>query len=250
MTPAADPLADLAGLEGVGSAVTAARDAVDAVLRDRGRRQVTGEQRSEALLQAARASAALVDPDDDVDHDQPTSTEAATVRLYVGFSELAGLIRTSPGQAIARAHAILWRGLLPDDDLGRIRADPVVADRMAQLGRLLTGTTSAPVIVVAAIAHAELITVRPFTAGNGIIARAVEHLIMIDGDLDRPSVTVPELAHLQAGPRYRQALGSYRTGTAQGVRDWLLYVAEVVTRGAELSPLRPLRQPGGRATGG
>lgn len=175
-------------------------------------------------------------------------TEAATVRLYVGFTELAGLIRISPGQAIARGHALLWRGLLADDDLGRIRAEPAVADRMAQLGRLLTGPTSAPVIVVAAIAHAELITVRPFEAGNGIIARAVEHLIMIDGDLDGPAVTVPELAHLQAGTRYRQALDGYRSGTAEGVRDWLLYAADVVTRGAELSPLRPLRRPGKNRT--
>ena len=233
--------------------MTAARDAVDAVLRDRGRRQVTGEQRTEALLQAARASAALgdldedLDLDEDVDHDRPTPTEAATVRLYVGFTELTGLIRVSPGQAIARAHALLWRGLVPDDDLGRIRADEVVAGRMAQLGRLLTGATSAPVLVAAAISHAELITVRPFAAGNGIIARAVEHLIMVDGDLDRPAVTVPELAHLQAGPRYRQALDRYRTGTAQGVRDWLLYAAEAATRGAEMSPLRPLRQPGGES---
>ena len=251
MTPAADPLADLAGLEGVGAAMTAARDAVDAVLRDRGRRQVTAEQRSEAVLQAARASATLPEPDDadhesgspPVDHERPT--EAATVRLYLGFSELDGLIRISPGQVIARAHALLWRGLLADDDLGRIRDDPQVADRMTQLGRLLTSPTSAPVIVVAAIAHAELITVRPFAAGNGIIARAIEHLIMIDGDLDRPGVTLPELAHLQAGARYHAALDDYRTGTARGVRDWLLYAADVVTRGAELSVLRPLRQPGG-----
>lgn len=243
VTPPADPLADLAGLEGVGSAVTAARDAVDAVLRDRGRRQVTGDQRSEALVQAARASAALA-VREELDHGhQAERLEAATVRLYVAFTELAGLIRSSPGQAIARAHAVLCRGLVPDDDLGRIRADRAVSDRVAALGRLLTGTTTAPVIVVAAVAHAELITARPFTAGNGIIARAVEHLIMIDGDLDRPAVTVPELAHLQAGPRYRKALDNYRTGTAQGVRDWLLYAAEVVTRGAELSPLRPVNQP-------
>lgn len=227
----------------------AARDAVDAVLRDRGRRQVTADQRSEALVQAARASATLGDLED-ADHDRPAPTEAATVRLYLGFPELAGLIRVAPGQAIARAHTLLWRGLLPDDDLGRIRGQPEVADRMAQLGRLLAGPTSAPVIVVAAIAHAELISVRPFEAGNGIIARAVEHLIMIDGDLDRPAVTVPEAAHLQAGDRYRQALDGYRSGTAQGVRDWLLYAADAVTRGAELSSVRPLRRPSGGATRG
>lgn len=244
MTPEIpDPLADLAGLEGVGSAVMAARDAVDAVLRDRGRRRVTPDQQADALIRAAHASAALGDVED-VDHglrDQG-GWEAGAVRLYLELVDLAGLIRVSPGQAIARAHAVLARGLLPDDDLGRIRSDPAVADRMASLGRLLTTPTKAPVIVIAAVAHAELITVAPFVAGNGIVARAVEHMIIIDGDLDRPPVTVPELGHQQSGVNYRQALDSYRSGSVQGVREWLLHVAAVVTRGAELSPLSPVRR--------
>lgn len=226
----------------------AARDAVDAVLRDRGRRRVTPAQQADALVRAARASAALGDAED-VDHGLPgrQGWEAGTVRLYLELVDLAGLIRVSPGQAIARAHAVLGRGVLPDDDLGRIRVDPAVADRMASLGRLLTAPTKAPVIVTAAVAHAELITVAPFLAGNGIVARAVEHMIMIDGDLDSPPVTVPELGHQQSGVNYRRALDGYRSGSVQGVRDWLLYVAAVVTRGAELSPLSPVgRQPAQR----
>ena len=43
-----DPLADLAHVEGVPSAVAAATDAVDAVLRDRGLRKITEEQLSQA----------------------------------------------------------------------------------------------------------------------------------------------------------------------------------------------------------
>lgn len=241
--PIPDPLADLAGLEGVGSTVMAARDAVDAVLRDRGRRRVRSEQQAEALLRAARASAEL----DDLDHAATRQEwEAATIRLYVELVDLSGLVRMSPGQAIARAHAVLARGLLADDDLGRIRADAGVADRMAALGRLLTAPTAAPVIVVAAIAHAELISIEPFVAGNGVVARAVEHMILINGDLDAAAVTVPEVGHLEAGENYHRALDGYRTGSARGVRDWLLHVAAAVTRGAELSPLRPVRQAGPR----
>jgi hypothetical protein len=239
-------LADLARLEGVGSAVMAARDAVDAVLRDRGRRQVTADQQAEALVRAARANAELGDLEDcqqESQHDGP-GWEAATLRLYTEFVDLATLIRTSPLQAVARAHTVLARGLLPEDDLGRIRSDSTVADRMTSLGRVLAAPTSAPVIVVAAVAHAELITVQPFRRGNGIVARAVEHMIMIAGDLDRPPVTVPELGHLQSGTAYRHALDGYRSATAEGVRDWLLHVAVAVTRGAELSPVRPVNRSG------
>jgi hypothetical protein len=249
-----DPLVELARLEGVGSAMTAARDAVDVVLRDRGRRTVTPEQSVNALLIAARASAALAAEDAAVDGAasdvlQPSvaSWEAPAVRLYTELTELAGLIRVSPGQAIARAHAVLARGLIDDDDLGRPRAsrsqDPSggVGERMAALHRLLATPSEAPVIVLAGIAHAELFTMAPFVAGNGLVARAVEHMILIAGDLDAPAATVPEAGHRQQSDVYRWALGRYRTGTATGVRDWLLHVAEAVTVGAELSPLKPTR---------
>ncbi|HEY9293955.1 MAG TPA: oxidoreductase [Microlunatus sp.] len=227
----ADPLAELARLEGVPSAVAAARDAVDAVLRDRGRRRVSQEQTAAALLTAARATAALED-DHDVRDWQP-----GTIRLYVELTELAGLIRVSPGQAMARVHAVLGRGILSEDQLGRVRADDDLGTRLVALQQLLAAKTSVPVIVVAAIAHAELITMSPFVAGNGIVARAVEHLILIDGDIDRPAVTVPEAGHQALEAGYRWALERYRTGSAAGVRDWLLHVAAAVSKGAELSPI-------------
>lgn len=241
MPTAADPFAELAGLEGVGSAVGAARDAVDAVLRDRGRRQVRPEQSAAGLLAAARASATLQqqadgDPDTEVDRSDP-AWESATIRLYTELIDLSGLIRTAPGQAMARAHAVLCRDLLDDDDLGRIRDDPGVAERISTLNRSLVAATAAPVIVVAGIAHAELITARPFRAGNGVLARAVEHMILIDGDIDPPAVTVPEAGHLQAGAEYPAAVDRYRTGTVAGVRDWLTHTAAAVARGAELAPL-------------
>ena len=48
-----DPLADLARFEGVASAVAAATDAVDAVLRDRGLRKISEEELSRSLLAGA-----------------------------------------------------------------------------------------------------------------------------------------------------------------------------------------------------
>src|SRR5690349_6834211 len=58
--PAADdPLAWLTGLEGVPSGLAAARGGVDALLRDRGRKQTTPEQTAESLLRGAHATAVL-----------------------------------------------------------------------------------------------------------------------------------------------------------------------------------------------
>ena len=47
-----------------------------------------------------------------------------------------------------------------------------MAARMSSLGELLTSPTSAPAIVVGAIAHAEVAVVAPFGAASGLIARA------------------------------------------------------------------------------
>ncbi len=57
--PAPDPLTWLTELEGVPSAFAAARDGIDALLRDRGLRRTAPEQTAESLLRGAHASAVL-----------------------------------------------------------------------------------------------------------------------------------------------------------------------------------------------
>ncbi|MFL6167540.1 MAG: hypothetical protein ACJ710_14765, partial [Ornithinibacter sp.] len=59
MSHSDDPLARLASLEGVPSAYAAARDGIDAVLRDRGLRRTSPETTAESLLRGAHASAVL-----------------------------------------------------------------------------------------------------------------------------------------------------------------------------------------------
>ena len=54
-----DPLAALASLEGVGSAMAGTRDGIDALLRDRGLRRTTSDMAAESLLLGAHASAVL-----------------------------------------------------------------------------------------------------------------------------------------------------------------------------------------------
>ena len=83
-----DPLADLARLEGVPSAVASALDAVDAVLRDRGLRQLSPEVVAASLLRGARASALLTG---DGDRWLP-----GTVRLSAELTTLAPTLRVAP----------------------------------------------------------------------------------------------------------------------------------------------------------
>jgi hypothetical protein len=223
-----DPLADLARIEGVPSAVAAASDAVDAVLRDRGLRKITDEQLSQALLAGARANAELTD--------DPARWQIGALRLSAELASLAVLIRVAPAQALARAHALVARGIVPDSELGKIGSEPAIAARMSGLGELLTRHTSAPAIVVGAIAHAEVAVVSPFGAASGLIARAAEHLVLISAGLDPYGVIVVEAGHAASGSTYAAGLEAYAGGTVQGLKGWFLRCAAAVARGAELSP--------------
>jgi hypothetical protein len=223
-----DPLADLARLEGVASAVAAATDAVEAVVGDHVLRHITEEQVSQALLASSRANAAL--------SGEPERWQIGALRLSAELAPLAALIRVAPAQALARAHALVARGVVADSELGKIGSDPGMAARMNSLGELLTRETSAPAIVVAAVAHAEVAVVAPFAAASGLIARAVEHLVLISAGVDPYGVIVVEGGHAESGESYSSALAAYAEGSVQGVQGWLLRCAAAVARGAELSP--------------
>ena len=224
-----DPLADLAQLAGVPSAVAAATAAVDVVLRDRGLRSIDEDARARALAASAEASATLTG-----DHDRWI---LGALRLSAELAPLAALIRVAPGQALARAHALLTRGQLPDDQLGRIREGAAVSARMQGVSELLTHTSAAPAVVLGAVVHAELATVAPFGEASGLVARAVEHLVLISAGLDPLGVIVVEAGHLADADQYRIGLDRYSDGGVASVGRWIIQCAAAVSRGAEVSPV-------------
>ena len=223
-----DPLADLAQLPGVPSAVAAATAAVDVVLRDRGLRRVGDQARAEALLASAEASASLTD--------DPDRWRAGSARLAAELPALAGLIRMAPGQALARAHAVVARGLVRDEDLGRTSGDAATAARMRDLAALLSRPTTAPVVVLGAVVHAEIAAVEAFGPASGLVARAAEHLVLVSGGLDPYAVIVVEAGHAADPAGYRAGLAAYANGGVSGVGGWVIACAAAVARGAELSP--------------
>jgi hypothetical protein len=225
----ADPLADLAQLSGVPSAIAAARAAVDVVLRDRGLRTVTDEQRGLALAASAEANAKLTGA--------PDRWLVGALRLSAELGTLAAVIRIAPGQALARAHALAARGQVPDGELGRLIDDPEVGARMSGLNELLGQPRHTSAIVLGAVVHAEVATARPFREANGLVARYAEHLVLVAAGLDPHGVIVIEAGHLASGPAYGRALTGYADGSLTGVRDWIRHCAAAVGRGAELSPV-------------
>jgi hypothetical protein len=236
---AADPLARLTGLEGVASAMAAARDGIDALLRDRGLRRTTPELTAESLLRGAHASAGLdgsVSTLDDVRAGLGGPLAEAAVRVSTELLGLVPALHRSPMQALARLHALAGAGDTDAELLGR-PAGPDGAARLRDLGRLLTTPTSAPALVLAAVVHADLLSAAPFASHNGLVARAAERLVLVARGVDEKSLTVPEAGHLAFRAEYESNLRGYRDGGQAGVHAWLLYAAEAYARAAEASPL-------------
>jgi hypothetical protein len=239
-SPTADPLARLTALEGVASAMAATRDGIDAMLRDRGLRRTTPDLTGESLLRGAHASAVLEGSTAGLEQVREGSDDPVALAALRVSAELLGLqptLGTAPLQALARIHTLAAKGEVPDTDLGRPR-DADSAQRLRDLGATLSATTQAPALVVAAVAHAEVAAAAPFVSHNGIVARAVERLLLVARGVDAKSLVVPEAGHLALRPQYESNLRGYAEGGAEGVHAWLLYAAEAYAAGAEASPLK------------
>lgn len=235
-----DPFAALASLEGVTSAMTATRDGIDALLRDRGLRRTSPDTTAESLLRGAHASAVLEGSSsrlEDVRAGGGGEMSHAAVRISTELLGLAPTLDQAPLQVFARLHALAAKGVVDEDVLGRPR-DEGSARRLADLSPLLVRPTTAPALVVAAVVHAELAAVAPFASHNGLVARAAERLVLVARGVDPSSLTVPEAGHLALHRQYESNLRGYAEGGTAGVQSWLLYAAEAYAAGGEASPLR------------
>lgn len=235
-----DPLASLSALEGVPSGFASARDGIDAMLRDRGLRRTSPDLTAEALLRGAWASAVLEGSSsslEDVRSGAADEIAQASLRVSTEVLGLVPVLKSSPLQAFARLHALAAGGSLPAEELGRPR-DAASAARLQVLSARLLEETVAPAMLVAAIVHADLATSTPFASHNGIVARAVERLVLVARGVDEKSLLVPEEGHRLLRAEYESNLRAYATAPgSSGVHAWLLYAAEAYAKGAEASPV-------------
>jgi hypothetical protein len=220
--------------------MAATRDGIDAMLRDRGLRRTTPDLTGESLLRGAGASAALEGDEtslDDLREGGGGPMARSAVRVSAELLGLLPTLSTAPLQALARIHTLAAKGDVADDDLGRPK-DAEAASRLQALGATLAAETSAPALVVAAVAHAEILASAPFVSHNGIVARAAERLLLVARGVDAKSLVVPEAGHLALRREYESNLRAYADGGTGGVHAWLLYAAEAYAAGAEASPLK------------
>jgi hypothetical protein len=224
-----DPLLKL---NGVAEGFAAAQEKVDAALRHRALRRNGGQVAAEVSLRAAVASAALDEHRYDVAEVRAGTVTDPVVQGALRVAEAIGgmtdLWQRAPRQVLARLHMLAARGSVPTDDLGRLLSG---ADRIDALCELLTGKASP--MLLAAIVHAELITLRPFAGPAGVVARAAARLTLMSRGFDVRGLLGVEMGHFAREPEYVGSAGAYATGTPDGVRSWLRHYAAAITEGAD-----------------
>jgi hypothetical protein len=230
MSRFAAALASWPDVEGLPSAFASARDAVDALLRDRGLRHTGSDTAALALARGAEASARL----EPADAESAAEVARAALRLNGELLALVPVVGRSPAQALARMHALT--GLGDRDSLGRPRLDAGVADALQAFGRELL-VADAPGLVVASLAHAELVALAPFATANGLVARGLERLLLVALGVDPASSLVPEAGYLAGRAEYPAALEAYASGGLPGAARWLSYAAQCVLAATDASPL-------------
>ena len=233
--PATDPLAPLLDLADVAPAFDEARARVDAALRHRALRRQGGLVAAEAGLRAAVASAALEGARYDLEEVRGGTVTDPVLQGALRVSEsLSGLVDVwprAPRQVLARLHVLAAGGVVPPAELGRLSSG---AERIDALAALVAGNERTPPLLLAAIVHAELLTLRPFAGPAGLVARAAARLTLIGRALDPRGLLAIEAGHLAREPEYLGAIGAYATGTPDGVRSWLRHYAAAATIGADL----------------
>ncbi|GIF74062.1 oxidoreductase [Asanoa siamensis] len=232
----ADPLAPLLALADVQSAVTSAREAADAAMRHRALRRQGGAVAAEVSLRSAVASAALAGHGYDREQVRAGVVTDPVVqgclRVASALPSLAETWVKAPRQVLARLHVLAFRGAVPADQLGHPVAGFSAGSRLDALASLVAGGTSAPPLVLAAVVHGELLTLRPFAGEPGVVARAAARLTLMSSGFDPRGLIAPEIGHLAREPECVGAAGAFATGTPDGVRSWLRHCFTAVSLGA------------------
>ncbi len=236
-----DLLAPLLDLPGVAEAAESARDALGKAHRHRTNLRNWPVTAAESAVRGARSSSALDgggvrldQADAAAGSDDPVLAGALRVgqALDGGATNLVGVWRRAPLQALARLHALAAADLADDAHLGRPRPVPEISARLDLVTRLVTGGSSVPAPVLAAVAHGEVLTLNPFGSADGVVARAVSRLVTIASGLDPHGLGVPEVFWLRRAEEYRSAAAAFATGEPEGVGSWLLICCRALEDGA------------------
>jgi hypothetical protein len=251
-----DVFAGVAELPEVEETADSSRKSFDAMLWDRQLRAAAAELSRRSALAGAASSAGIDgieiewkvwEAGQAADDTAMGRAASGVVAMYAELPALGPIWERAPLQALAKMHTLVAVPVTPED-VGRPRTgdpkDPLhlgtspapeeVPARLTALARRITAPTSAPALVVAAVVHAELMTLQPFSYGSGLVARAVDRLVLAGRGIDPDNWSVPEAGlHAQGRTTYARTLRAYASGQPDAVAGWIRFYCAAVAGGTE-----------------
>lgn len=243
-----DVLLQLASLPAIADICDTSRNKIDEVQWNREVRKQDASFITYIRRMSGYASAALegaVMPDDPM-REPDTSAMGNVANQGLAITAAADLeyatFMHSPMQVWARLHSIIdqseERGRPRTSDsvqdplhLGQVIPADVMHERLTSLAHIVT-TTEAPAVLVSAMVHAELATLRPFTQGSYLIARASVRMILAGKHVDEKLLSSPEFGmHSLGRSAYVSALRAYSEGTIEGMTRFISWHTQCLEKG-------------------
>jgi len=234
----------------IARSVETSRGAVDELLWRRDVRSAAAEYTAASRIRGAQESAAMDGADIAVADESPMGRVLAAAQAVTG--DVPTQVETwsrAPLQVLAHLHAIAAHGAEPDEALGRPRSEGVAIDdplnlgaapsareaagRLALLSELVTSAREESALVVAGVVHGEILAIRPFAWGSGLIARASVRLVLADRGVDPSLFSIPEAGMMQMGrTKCVRAVRAYADGDMPTYFHWFLQSVELGARAA------------------
>ena len=241
-------LQDLVGIERVDAVTLAAREDIDALLWRRDVRANSVAVAQASITRGATDSAALEGADLAGVEDSPMGRVlSATLAVTAQAPTFADTWTRAPLQVITAMHLLVAKEFTDSDHLGRPRTDNIADDPLhigsipnhALVAKSLMSlsqqcsTCTVPAIVEAGFAHAEIMRLRPFSWGSGLVARAVVRTVFAARGLDPSNFSIPENGMFETGrTNYVNALRAYMEQTPDSIAHYFEWFSACVGLGA------------------
>lgn len=227
----------------------AARADIDELLWRRDVRAASREVTQSSIARGGADSAALEGADlVGVEQSPMGKVLAASLAVTAEAPRMSEIWPNAPLQVITGLHTLVAKEFVDVQELARPRLtqkadDPLHIGSLPQhqeipgaLMRLSQqcSTTRVPAVLEAGYVHGEMMRLRPFTWGSGLVARATVRTVLSARSVDPSNFSIPENGMFESTrTAYVTAIRDFSTGTQAGIESYFEWFSASLGLGAQ-----------------
>ncbi len=226
----------------------AARSDIDELLWRRDVRAASIEVAQSSIARGGADSAALEGADlVGVERSPMGKVLAASLAITAEAPKRSEIWTRAPLQVITGLHTLVAKEFLDANELARPRItqnadDPLHIGSLPEYqeipGALMRlsqqcSTTRVPAVIEAGYVHGEIMRLRPFAWGSGLVARATVRTVLSARSLDPSNFSIPENGMFESSrTAYVTAIRDFATGTQAGIESYFKWFCASLGLGA------------------